>query len=326
MSPMPYFFRPFLPAALLMGLSMSFSRTALADDSVAETLYQEGRRAASAKDWELACRKFRESHDREPAPGTLLNLADCEEKRGLLTEAMAHFEAASRLFRDERGPFAKERAIAIEKRLPRLTLRLEPTSPTDTTVERDGRMLHAGALGTPAALDPGDHVVIVRASGRVEAKRTIRLAEKENRDVELVAGPPLPNASTGAAAAGTPGIEPHAAPSEHERGSSLRTAGIVSLGVGALGLVVGVVSGIVVLNSKSTADANCQPTCTDVGLDAQRQGRTMSIVSTAGFVTAGVGLITGGVLLLLPSSRGRTSALGATPVPGGSLVGWTGTF
>ena len=41
-----------------------------AADPMAEQLYQEGRKAAAAKDWDVACRKFKESHDREPAPGT----------------------------------------------------------------------------------------------------------------------------------------------------------------------------------------------------------------------------------------------------------------
>ena len=47
------------------------------------------KRAAQAHDWTLACKKYRESQEREPAPGTLLNLADCEEKRG---ELMAVFQ------------------------------------------------------------------------------------------------------------------------------------------------------------------------------------------------------------------------------------------
>src|SRR5689334_22746525 len=118
----------------LAGLSLE--SVARADDPVADALYQEGRRAVIAKDWATACKKFQESHDREPAPGTLLNLADCEENRGRLVDALAHFEAAGRLFQvgDERVTYAKQRASGIERRVPKLTLRLHPTSPTGTVV------------------------------------------------------------------------------------------------------------------------------------------------------------------------------------------------
>lgn len=330
---------PVIDAALVFALLLP--RLARADDAVAESLYQEGRHAAEAKDWDLACKKFRESQDREPAPGTLLNLADCEDKRGHLIEALADFEASAKLLQDSRRTYAKERAAALGRRLPRLTLRLPSRIPTATSVERDGRLVEAASLGTPVALDPGEHVVVVRAQGHAEAKRTLRLAEGQSLSVELAVGAPLTDGSKEAVVPATEGPStsdasaPIPTPSRLPRSASaMRTAGIASLGVGAAGLAVGLVTGLLTLNAKSTADAACPAAgCTPEGLDAQDRGKRWSTVSTVGFATAGVGLLAGASLLLLAprhASVDRSLAsrltLASTPVAGGSVLGLAGRF
>src|SRR5262249_26584812 len=57
------------------------------DPAAAEALFREGRAAAQKGDWETACPKLRESQRLDPAAGTLLNLADCEEHRGKVATA-----------------------------------------------------------------------------------------------------------------------------------------------------------------------------------------------------------------------------------------------
>src|ERR1041384_7022387 len=58
-------------------------------DSVAaaETLFREGREAVKRADYAVACPKFQESQRLDPAIGTLLNLALCEESWGGLADA-----------------------------------------------------------------------------------------------------------------------------------------------------------------------------------------------------------------------------------------------
>ena len=57
------------------------------DPAAAEVLFQEGRDAVQRGNWPLACSKFRESERLDPGVGTLMNLADCEEKIGRLASA-----------------------------------------------------------------------------------------------------------------------------------------------------------------------------------------------------------------------------------------------
>src|SRR5947207_15862051 len=57
----------------------------------AEALFREGRDAVKMGEYEIACPKFEESQRLDPANGTLLNLALCEEGWGHLADARRHF-------------------------------------------------------------------------------------------------------------------------------------------------------------------------------------------------------------------------------------------
>jgi hypothetical protein len=71
---------------VMLGLSF-VTRAASADSAAAEALFREGRDAAKHGDLETACADFAESQRLDPAPGTLLNLAECEEKLGRVASA-----------------------------------------------------------------------------------------------------------------------------------------------------------------------------------------------------------------------------------------------
>lgn len=330
----PFRIGPIAAALLLAGTSVSISRTASADE-LAEVLYQEGRQAARAKDWATACKKFRESHDREPAPGTLLNLADCEENQGKLRDALAHFDAASRLFHaGERLTYARQRAAAVERRIPKMTVRLRPTSPIGSRIVLDGAPLDTARLGTTMPVDPGEHEVVVTAPGRADVRSAVRLAEGESRELEMDAGP-VQNASAPPAAAPPPALaaaEPPArqvAEIDHkaeEGASRLRTLGWVGVGVGAASFGLGIIGGIGTLEAKSAADKNCTPACNADGMDAQSRGKTFSTIGTAGFVIGAIGLA-GGITLLLTNPRASTSgAIRLRPTAGGAGLEWGRSF
>lgn len=308
-----------------------------ASDPMAEQLYQDGRKAVEAKDWATACAKFRESYGREAAPGTLLNLANCEEMRGELAQAMNHFQAAAGSLRagDSRIAYANQRAVALARRVPKLTLVLQNSSAEGTTVERDGAKVEGGTFGIPVPVDPGEHVILVRAPGRLEVRSSVRLEEGESRTIELISGVPVPAEPARAkeeevvpppVASVPPPIEPSPEPLAIDRGSSsVRTLGFVSLGVGVAGIGLGIAGGVMVLDAKGVVDEHCRPDCDTEGATAQRTGRTWSTISTVstvgGLVAVGAGL---SMILLAPKSR--SVAVGATPLVGGMALGASGTF
>lgn len=303
--------------------AVTFATNASADGSTAETLYQEGQRAAQAQNWELACKMFRESQEREPAPGTLLNLADCEENLGALLAARAHFEAAAKAFHrgDDRIAYANKRAEALGARIPKLTVRLSPNAPAGTTIERDGLTLGPSILGAPASLDPGPHTLVVRVPGQPEERIDVRLTPGEAQELEL----PRANGANGNASSTT--VAPAAFQSIPEgprsSGKGLRIVGWTALGVGAAGLAVGAVGGILTIGAKSDVDEHCRPGCDKTGLDAQDRGRQWSTISTIGFAAGAVGVGAGITLLLLSSKHGDVSV---QPVAGGGGLRWAGHF
>src|SRR5256885_15012907 len=96
------------------------------DAATAEALFRQGRQAIENKNYQEACAKFSESQKLDPAAGTLMNLATCEEKVGKLASAWQHWkEALDALpLKDDRVGFARSRVEELEKKLRRLQVTL----------------------------------------------------------------------------------------------------------------------------------------------------------------------------------------------------------
>src|SRR5271163_2218463 len=106
------------------------------DPAAADALFQKGREAAEKGDWASACPKFSESQRLDPAPGTLLNLADCEEHLGQVASAHEHYKTALETMSssDDRIPFAKQHIAALERKVPHLTLNATADLPSGAKV------------------------------------------------------------------------------------------------------------------------------------------------------------------------------------------------
>src|SRR6187549_3979092 len=95
--------RSLLPGLLLCLVASSARAQAAspADESLAESQFNEGRKLMEGGRPKEACPKFESSQRLDPALGTLLNLADCYERIGLLASAQRRFlEAAQAAIRD----------------------------------------------------------------------------------------------------------------------------------------------------------------------------------------------------------------------------------
>src|SRR6185436_7071846 len=81
------------------------------DPAAGEALFREGRRFMKSRDFASACPKLEESLRLDPATGTLVNLADCEEQIGRTASAWQHWRAAA----DRLPAGDKRRAIAVQR-------------------------------------------------------------------------------------------------------------------------------------------------------------------------------------------------------------------
>jgi hypothetical protein len=227
------------------------------DAAAAEILFREGRAHARARDYAGACPRFEESLRLDPAPGTLLNLADCEEHLGRLASAWEHYTRLTSVIAesDDRFTIAKMHAAAIAPHLARLTVELARGADADGSarVSRDGVELRGASIGASLPVDPGPHTIEVDANGRTSRRTTIVIARGESRVFVADVGPPAPRSS-------------HAA--------TLVTAGWIFAGAGAA--LVG--SGAYI--------ASGDPSSSDAGV-LIGAGLVAAVVSVVAFVTAG---------------------------------------
>jgi hypothetical protein len=296
-----------------LAVAVPASAQASSDPAAADALFQKGREAAEKGQWGSAAAKFAESQRLDPAPGTLLNLADCEEHLGQLASAYEHFKTALETMpaNDDRVPFAKAHVASLEKSVPHVTFIAGNDLPANTKVMRDDVQLGQASFGLAIPVNPGTHVIIVLAPGHKEKRTTIGLKAGEAETVTLhpgeadafapiVAPPVSRDDSSSNGDAGTTG------------GNGQEIAGVVLGTVGILGIGAGAVTGIMVLGKKSTIDdpTHCNQTthvCDATGVSAANAGKTLSVVSTVAFAAGGAALVAGAVLFFT-SDRGSKTA------------------
>ena len=270
-------------ATVLVVASLAFVPSANAAPSEGEVLFREGRAAMQQKDFDKACLKFTESQKKDPAPGTSLNLGDCEEQRGHLVAASDAFVAAAAGFSTaDKKKYAQSRADTVDRRIPRLTVR--------TSVKTPGLVVRAGStalvIDTETKMDPGE--VALRAEAPRKKPKDLKATLHEGKNLEVDIGA-LEDVKLEIVATRTT-VAPAKPKTSTER---LRTISLVGGGVGVASLLVGGVTGILSLKKASTVKEHCDANlaCDGEGVDAASSGHTFSTVST-------ITLVAGGALVL----------------------------
>ncbi len=310
-------------SAFFVAALVSAPAFAQGDPVAAEALFHAAHADMERGEVASACTKFRESQRLDPAVGTVLNIADCSEKLGLLAEAWQRYrEAADKLAPDdERRPYALEKAEALEPRLPRLTI-VGESLPDGAVVERDGVPIGAASMGVALPIDPGEHTVVVKASGRRDREYRVKLVEGERRVQRIEVGERLPPTSPTPVPAPAPVVPwpqstvPTPPSVEDDDGEALRTAGWV---VGGLGLgitLLGAVAGALTLGSETDILRECDTSTklceSERGVDAAERGVITGPLTTVGLTVGGLGVAVGGILLGVGySSESTTVSLNA---------------
>lgn len=316
----------------------------------AKAKFIQGREALNRSEYATALILFRTSQELYPQPGTLLNLALCEERLGMLGSALVHFQEVVRLLPpgDERVSIAKNGAAMLEPRVPRLRIEIAKGAPEGISIVRDGAPVEASDLGRDLPLDPGRHVVVVKAPERPDRPYEVTLVEGA-REVLTVEPAPPPQAVS---------IEPNPPPprlggersiaplapgggnsvelpapdrprADSGAGNPMRTAGLAVGGAGALSLAVGAVTGILAFSKKGEVDTLCprEDVCSEEGVSAERTGKALATASTV-TVIVGVAAIGAGVtLFVLSGPKAKpAAAIGPWVSPGGAGLGARGRF
>lgn len=275
------------------------------DVAGAEALFAEGKRLMDGGHTVAACPKFEESLRLDPGVGALLNLAACREKEGRIATAWAHYRDAEAQLQqsadDRRAAFAKERATALEPRLPMVIVTVE-SPPDGVMVSRDGITLSAASLGTRLPVDPGPHKLIASAPGRLPREREFVAREREVAQIRIAALDLAPEEPPPLA----PFAPPSTPPGEASGSSTQKTLSFVIGGAGIVTLVAGFVFVGATAAQKSAADDNCPTvtTCSAAGFDAIATAKDLALA--ADFTIIGGAVLTGaGVVLYVTAPAGK---------------------
>ncbi|HWP08345.1 MAG TPA: hypothetical protein VNN72_21535 [Polyangiaceae bacterium] len=307
----------FLPGGLLLALAApAFAEASSSDKAAAEALFDEGRRLAQAGKFAEGCPKLEASQKLDPALGTLLNLADCNEKLGKTASAWAQYREATSLARAagsaEREKFASDRSKALEPHLSTLTIRVAAgdagAAPID--VKRDGIAVDSATLGSAIPVDPGAHEVTAASPGMKTWSTKVDVG-KDAAKVEIEIPKLEPEGATAGGAAGGTTEQP-----AKSQGSSMRPVAIAIGAVGLVGIGVGTFFGLSASSSWSDAKDSCTDYpkgCSNDGVKKQESASTKATVSTVAFIAGGAALAVGTVLWFTAGSGNKQTAIGIGP-------------
>jgi serine/threonine-protein kinase len=328
------------------------------DTALAEALFREGKTLLGAGDYEHACPKLEESFRQDPATGTLLALAACQERSGKVASAWATYtDVAARSHqegRTDREKVARDHAEALAPRLSRLTLEVSPElrKLAGFSLKRDGAVVPDAAYGSAVPIDPGEHALEATATGKKRYEQKFSIGKEPTQ--KKLSIPPLeddPNAVAVAAAVPVavaappvatepPAAEPAAPtapppPSEpaSQGGFPFRTVGLLAGGVGIAAFGVATVFAFKAkgLDDDSNAEGHCDATgCDERGTELRNDAIHAGNVAT-GFLVGGAVLVGGGAALyfLSPAPGGSQAArLRFTPsvAPGSARLELSGAF
>jgi hypothetical protein len=271
------------------GPASAWAQTQVAAGNVAEAeqLFQRASVHMDAREYEAACPLLERSQTLDPSSGTLLNLGDCYEQRGMTASAYRAFEEARELSnqtgRKDRAEIAELRKKRLEPLLRQLVLVPPKAQPASLAVYLDGKPLAPSSWYVPVPIDPGVHTI--RASAPGASDFSTRVSAPSAGATASVTIPPLePIAQTSPAAASVQ--------EGRTRVDGQRIAAIVSAAVGVVGVATGTVFGLRSQSKHEESDEYCTGNrCQNRrGVDLMDDARSAGNISTIGFIVGGVGL------------------------------------
>jgi hypothetical protein len=283
---------------------------ALPASESAEALFESGLADMLAGDYETGCPKLEASYLKEPLPGALFTLAECEAAWGKRAKALRRYQAFVNLLpslpAERRQAFDERRSVALQKIatlgavVAELTVEVSPEAPPDLVISVDGERLERADYGAKIKRDPGRYAIIAEHQGKIVFQRRIVLVKRE-RDRVLV--PWNASRAKRTEPAAPPGSDdPVQGEGEGENEIPPASYGAGAIGIG--GLLVGTIAGAWAMSENGSVDDHCPTlTCNPEGRRALDSARTAAGVSTAGFVAAGVSGVSALVLFLVAPSR-----------------------
>lgn len=249
-----------------------------------ESLFRQGVEAFEKQDYASACPLFDRSFEAGHAASARYMLGQCEEKRGHLVAARAHYDwvAHDDQAKQDVRDHATENIAALDARIARVTLELGADAPAKPKIEIDG--VEVEDLSKPWPVDPGEHRVVARAAGRADKNQTVTAAEGATVSFKVTFGDPIVEKPVR--------VEPVVT-------HPLRVPGWVLFGIGAAGLVgAGITGGVILSECGGLSDCPSMPGA-DGGARVKTDGQVQLEVANGVLWVAGGALVATGLSLII---------------------------
>lgn len=311
----------------------SFAQS-LADKETARAQMDEGDAKREKQDYKGALAAYEKADAIMHVPTTGLEVARMQAQLGMLLEAR---ETLSRVVRlpakpNEPAAFVNARKAAdqlndeLAKRVPAVQLVISGVDAGQVPeVTIDNEPLPAAVLNVPRKVNPGTHMVVVKA-GSAEKKTEVVVAEKETKTVNI----DLKD---------KPAEKPE--PVKSDTGDGERQTRILmfgGFGLAIVGIGVGAVTGFMSMSKVDEIKNDCRDDkcpasrATDID-DAKSLGNISTIAFAAGAVGAAVGVVG---LIMMSGSKSESPPAGSTahaqttlktrPILSPAFLGLSGTF
>jgi hypothetical protein len=300
------------------------------DKAAARLLGNDGLKLALAGDCAGAIPKLVRAESVVHTPTTAVPLAQCEISVGEIVAGTERLDRviqetlptqAPKSWADAKGQ-APALLAAAQPRIAKLRIQVEPTgAPPGLQVTVDDQPVSLVLLDNDRPTDPGPHHVVAKAPG-FAAAADVTLAEGQSKALVLQLAPLSPVAgSSGSGAAPSPEAPTPTA--------SNRLPAYLSFGVGAAGILVGSVTGILAVAAKGRLNSECSgkvcPPSSQSDIDALN---TNAIVSTVGWGVGIAGAAAGVYFWIAgrPGARSTTARVSIHPWLGPGSAGVAGSF
>jgi hypothetical protein len=298
-----------------------------AEKETARGMMDSGHARRDAGDHKGALELFQGADSIMHVPVTGIEVAREQVALGHLVEARDTLQVVLRLPAENGEPevfrAARKDASTLDdslvKRIPALQITVSGNA---AQVILDGRPVPLPALVAPFKVDPGHHVVVAMAEGGEPKKEVgVDVGEGETRSVELTLperteAPPQAsqdNAGTAAHEGAAP-----TAPS----GSAVPWLRWGGVGLAAVGIGAGTITGLIAISSKSSADKGCvNNMCPPSTWSDVNSARTTSTLSTIAFSVGGGGVVLAVISYLIAPAKPQASSTGTQ---GATFAPWLG--
>jgi len=243
-------------------------------------------------DYDEAIALFEQAETLSHSPVILSFVAQSYEKLGRLIQAQRQYARVANEALDDDAPedFVKAQRQArrlvpiLERRIPRIVLRISGVPLERVEVILDGRALSSGLLGKPLRVNPGARRLVLKVAGEEPVERTITATERQLTDVELLLADRVVEKMVPTPVQAEPSWVPP----------------VIAYGAGLAGLTLGITAGVLYLDRSAALHDRCPDDRCAPELSGEKDAiDAIGVVSLVGFGVGLAGAAVGTVLVVM---------------------------